>query len=84
MTETFLQSMFRHPRRMGFIAFNLIAMVILVSWVIFTQNDLESMGLFGLPFFALSYLGITFLIIAWIGSWIAWIWMVARRRRQHL
>jgi hypothetical protein len=82
MTETLQQAIFRHPRRLGFIAFNLIALAVLVSWVVVTQDDIETLGIFGLPYYALGYLGIFFLIVAWVGSWLAWIWMVARRRNR--
>lgn len=84
MTETMSQSIFRHPRRLGFIAFNLVALALLVGWIVTTQNDIESLGVFGLPLYAMGYLGMAFLLIAWIAAWLAWIWMVARRRRRHL
>lgn len=86
MTETLPQavSIWRHPRRWGFIAFNLIAVAALVSWIVATRNDVENLGVFGLPYYALGYLGMSFLAIAWIAAWVAWIWMVARRRRQQL
>ena len=83
MSESLPQavSLWRHPRRWGFIAFNLIALVALVSWIVASQNDIETLGVFGLPYYALGYLGIAFLMLAWITAWVAWIWMVARRRR---
>lgn len=83
MSESLPQavSLWRHPRRWGFIAFNLIALVALVSWLVASQNDIETLGVFGLPYYALGYLGIAFLMLAWITAWVAWIWMVARRRR---
>ena len=83
MTETLPQaiSLWRHPRRLGFIAFNLIALVALVSWIVATQNDVEKLGVFGLPYYALGYVGMAFLMLAWIAAWVAWIWMVMRRRR---
>ncbi len=83
MSETLPQavSLWRHPRRWGFIAFNVIAVVALVSWIVATQNDVENLGVFGLPFYALGYLGIAFLVVAWLVAWIAWIVMVVRRRR---
>jgi hypothetical protein len=83
MTETLPQavSLWRHPRRWGFIAFNLIAVAVLVSWIVATQNDAANLGVMGLPYYALGYLGMAFLVVAWIAAWVAWIWMVARRRR---
>ncbi len=83
MSETLPQaiSLWRHPRRWGFIVFNIIAIVALVSWIVASQNDIQTLGVFGLPFYALGYVGIAFLMLAWIAAWIAWIWMVVRRRR---
>ena len=85
MNETLQEaiSLWRHPRRWGFIVFNLIALALLIAWIVVTQNNADDLGLFGLPYFALGYLGIGFLVVAWIVAWIAWIWMVARRRRKH-
>lgn len=84
MPESLQQSVsiWRHPRRWGFITFNVLALVALVSWIFATQNDVETLGVFGLPYYALGYVGIAFLVVAWIGAWIAWIVMVARRRRH--
>lgn len=83
MRERIVDAIFRHPRRLGFIAFNIIALALLVSWILVTQNDAETLGVFGLPYFALGYLGIGFLVAAWIIAWIAWFIMVARRRRRR-
>jgi len=83
MSESLPQavSLWRHPRRWGFVAFNIVALVALVSWIVASQNDLERLGVFGLPYYALGYLGMAFLVVAWVAAWLAWIWMVARRRR---
>ena len=83
MNETLPQavSIWRHPRRWGFIAFNLIAVAVLLSWIVVSQQEAETLGVFGLPFYALGYLGMAFLMVAWVAAWIAWIWMVLRRRR---
>jgi hypothetical protein len=75
-------NIFRHPRRLGFIAFNAIAIVILVSWILLTQ-DSETLGVFGLPLYAVGYVGMAFLAVAWIAAWIAWAWMVTARRLKH-
>jgi uncharacterized membrane protein YhdT len=83
MRETLADAIFRHPRRLGFIAFNIIALALLIGWIVVTQNDAETLGVFGLPFYAMGYLGIGFLVLAWIVAWIAWFIMLARRRRRH-
>ena len=67
-----MDALLRHPRRLGFFAFNIIALACLVAWVVTTQNDAETLGVFGLPFYALGYLGIGFLVLAWVIAWIAW------------
>lgn len=84
MNETLPQavSLWRHPRRWGFIAFNIIAFAILVSWIVGTQQGAESPDAFAVPYFALGYVGMVFLVVAWIAAWVAWIWMVIRRRRR--
>ena len=43
----------------------------------------ETLGVFGLPFYALGYLGIGFLVLAWVIAWIAWFILLARKRRQR-
>ena len=83
MRESIADAIFRHPRRLGFIAFNIIALALLISWIVVTQDDAETLGVFGLPYFALGYLGIGFLVLAWIVAWVAWFIMLARRRRRH-
>lgn len=75
-------SLWRHPRRWGFIAFNALPLAAVVSWIVVTQNDVETLGVFGLPYYALGYVGIAFLVIAWLAAWVAWIVMVVRRRRR--
>lgn len=83
MRDNLADSIFRHPRRLGFIAFNLIAFGLLLSWIVVTQDDAETLGVFGLPYFALGYVGIGFLMVAWVGAWIAWIVTARRRRRER-
>ena len=83
MSETLPQAIspWRHPRRWGFIVFNIVALMALVSWIVASQNDLQTLGVFGLPYYALGYVGMAFLTGAWVSAWIAWIWMVVKRRR---
>lgn len=83
MRERLVDALLRHPRRLGFFAFNLIALASLVGWIVTTQNDAETLGVFGLPFYALGYLAIGFLVAAWIIAWFAWFLLAARKRRQR-
>jgi hypothetical protein len=75
-------NLLQHPRRLGFIIFNAAALVIFVSWIALTQ-DAGMLGLLGLPYYALGYLGMAILAITWVIAWIAWAWMVTARRLRH-
>ena len=83
MRERLVDALLRHPRRLGFFAFNIIALACLVAWVVTTQNDAETLGVFGLPYYALGYLGIGFLVTAWAIAWVAWFILLARKRRRR-
>jgi hypothetical protein len=75
-------NLLQHPRRFGFIIFNLAALAIFVSWIVLTQ-DAGTLGVLGLPYYALGYLGMAILAITWVVAWIAWTWMVMARRRRN-
>lgn len=68
----------RHPRRTGFIAFNIIAIGLFVAWGAFTA-DMSREGLAGVPNVMLGYTGMAFLAVAWVAGWIAWATFIARR-----
>lgn len=70
-----------HPRRTGFIIFNLLVLAAFVAWGVFTSRP-EAGGLAGLPNLMLGYAGMVVLMVAWIGSWIAWAVMVILRHRN--
>ena len=72
----------RHPRRTGFIIFNLVVVAIFVAWGAFTA-DMTREGLAGVPNVMLGYTGMAFLAIAWIAAWVAWATFVARRHTHH-
>ena len=72
----------RHPRRLGFIAFNLIAIALFVTgWNTLANPTDPALG--DLPNAMLIYVGMIFLAIAWLASWGAWAVMVLSRRRRH-
>lgn len=78
MSTSFVNTLLRHPRRLGFIAFNLIVLVLVVLWLTATpETDLAD-----LPNFALANVGMVFVLTAWVISWLAWVVMVLRRRRR--
>lgn len=77
-----LAYLWRHPRRTGFIAFNLFALALFVWWGAFTA-DMSKEGIAGIPNVMLGYTGMTLLIAVWVGAWIAWAYMVTRRQLKH-
>jgi hypothetical protein len=73
----------RHPRRLGFILFNLVALCLLALWY-WTRQESAQEGIADLPNFVLSTVGIVILVAVWAGAWIAWAVMVwSRHRRRH-
>jgi hypothetical protein len=72
----------RHPRRTGFIAFNLVALVAFVAWGAFTA-DMSNEGIAGVPNLMLGYTGMMLLGIAWVVAWLAWGWLVASRQLRR-
>lgn len=78
MTAPILKTILRHPRRLGFIAFNLIVLVLVVVWLTAAPDA----GLADLPNFALANVGMVFVLTAWVISWLAWALMVLRRWKR--
>ena len=72
----------RHPRRLGFVAFNLIALALIVLWLM-TRTDSAEAGLLGLPNVVLTTVGMAILLAVWIGVWVAWAMLVWSRRRRR-
>lgn len=81
MSRNPLASMLRHPRRLGFIAFNLVVVVLLAMWGAAGPRSLEA-GLPDFPNSVLGYVGIAFLLATWAIAWAAWGIMVLSRRRR--
>ena len=81
MSNPFLY-LWRHPRRTGFILFNLAVIVALISWGAFT-DQMRQDGIAGVPNLMLGYAGMSFLLAAWVVAWLAWAVMVMRRH-AHL
>jgi hypothetical protein len=72
-----LAYLWRHPRRTGFIALNILVLLAFVAWGAFTA-DVSSEGIGGLPLVMLGYTGMALLLVVWIVAWLAWAWLVAR------
>ena len=72
----------RHPRRTGFIIFNIAALVVFAGWAGFTASA-ASAGILGLPNMMLGYGGLAVIALVWIGAWIAWGTMVTSRHLPH-
>jgi hypothetical protein len=71
----------RHPRRLGFILFNAIAVTLIALWL-WTRTESSESGITDLPNMVLSTVGIVVLVAIWAGMWIAWAVMVWSRRRR--
>jgi hypothetical protein len=77
-----LRYLWRHPRRTGFIIFNLIAVAILVGWAQLT-GTMSQQGIAGVPNIMLGYTGMALMLVALVAGWIAWAGMVTTRH-THL
>ncbi len=71
----------RHPRRLGFILFNVIAIALIALWL-WTWTESPEPGITDLPNMVLSTVGIVVRVAIWAGVWIAWAVMVWSRRRR--
>ena len=74
--------LWRHPRRTGFLTYNVIVLLLLLGWAVFT-SDMSRQGLGGLPNVALGYTGMAIAIAVLIAGWIAWAFMVSARHAHH-
>jgi len=74
--------LWRHPRRTGFIVFNLVAVLVLLGWAQFTSN-MSREGIAALPNVMLGYTGMALMVAALIVGWIAWAVMVTSRHARH-
>jgi len=70
--------LWRHPRRTGFLIFNLLVVGALFAWALFT-NSMVDAGIGGLPNLMLGYTGMALAIVALVAGWIAWAAMVTSR-----
>jgi hypothetical protein len=77
-----LRYLWRHPRRTGFIIFNLIAVAILAGWAQLT-GSMSQQGIAGVPNIMLGYTGMALMLVALVAGWIAWAVMVTTRH-AHL
>ena len=74
--------LWRHPRRTGFLVFNLIVVALLLVWAQFTSS-MSQAGLAAVPNLMLGYTGMALMVTALIVGWIAWAVMVTSRH-AHL
>ena len=77
-----LAYLWRHPRRTGFIALNLLVLVAFIAWGVFTR-DMTNQGIGGVPNLMLGYTGMALLLVVWIAAWVAWAWLVASRQLRR-
>jgi hypothetical protein len=71
----------RHPRRIGFVIFNVLVAATLVWWALFTSQWYDD-GIAGIPNLVLGLSGVVLLIALWVGGWVAWGAMIAAHRRN--
>lgn len=81
MTTNPFQYFWRHPRRTGFIIFNVIVVAALFAWANFSAGFGKD-GLGGLPNLMLGYTGMGFLLLAWVIAWLAWAYLVYSRHHR--
>ena len=77
-----LRYLWRHPRRTGFLIFNLAVLVVLLGWAQLTSS-MSQQGFAGLPNVILGYTGMALMVLALAIGWIAWAIMVTSRH-AHL
>jgi len=77
-----LRYLWRHPRRTGFIVFNLVVVGLLILWAQFTAA-MSHEGIAGVPNVMLGYTGMALVMVALVAGWIAWAVMVTSRH-AHL
>jgi len=77
-----LRYLWRHPRRTGFLIFNLVVIAILFGWAQVTTS-MSQQGIAGIPNVMLGYTGMALMVAALVAGWIAWAVMVTSRH-AHL
>lgn len=82
-TRNPLVYLWRHPRRTGFLTFNVAVIALLLGWGIYTAT-LSHEGIGALPNLVVGYTGMAVLFLAWVVGWIAWAIMVTTRHARHL
>ena len=70
--------LWRHPRRTGFIVFNLVVIALLLVWAQFS-GSMAAEGIGGLPYVMLGYTGMGLAVLSLHVGWIAWAVMVTSR-----
>ena len=76
-----LRYLWRHPRRTGFVVFNLIVVAVLLAWAVFTST-MAQQGIAGLPNVMLGYTGMALAVVALVVGWISWAVMVTSRHAR--
>jgi protein-S-isoprenylcysteine O-methyltransferase Ste14 len=76
-----LRYLWRHPRRTGFVIFNLIVVALLLVWAVFTSM-MAQQGIGGIPNVMLGYTGMALAVLVLVVGWISWAVMVTSRHAR--
>ncbi|WP_417309350.1 hypothetical protein [Devosia sp.] len=75
-------SIWRHPRRLGFILFNLAALKLLTMWFEWRAAPIDP-DVGGVLDTVLISAGMAVLVTVWVGMWVAWGVFLYLRHRRH-
>lgn len=76
------QRLWNHPRRLGFMIFNVVMIIAIVAWG-YATREFVGEGLAALPMTLLGTAGTTMLFLILIGVWVAWAIFLIWRHRPH-
>lgn len=77
-----LSYLWRHPRRTGFVLFNLLVLGAVLAWPGILEG-LTAGGVAAVPNVMLATTGMMLLVVCWVAAWLAWGYLVLSRRLRH-
>jgi hypothetical protein len=79
---TQFHGLLHHPRRLGFLIFNAIVVVLIVAWGVMTSGT-SADGVASLPSLLIGPVGTMLLLALLVAGWGIWIGFVLLRRIRH-